>query len=358
MTSLLTITWDMSRGIDLGFFTLRYYSLLFALGFVFGYMIMKRIFKKEGVPQEKLDTLLTYVVISTIIGARLGHVFFYQWDYYSQHPGEILKIWEGGLASHGAAIAIIIAIIIYCRKSLKKPVLWMLDRLVITIALAGALIRLGNWFNSEIYGSIENSTFQTVFTDPPRQRIISAFDRSVAGIDYELLNEEVITDSIIYPVYRMEFQFSDAINNENTARVLFEDNIKPYVNRFDKEDLNIIFQEDENLQWNNDKTHTASVKVLGVPRYPTQIYEALGYFLIFLVLLQLFRQPSIAARQGFIFGMFLILIFGFRFFIEYLKENQVASEEGNVLNIGQNLSIPLVLAGLIFVLRSKKSTDE
>ena len=113
MHSLMTITWDMTKGLDLGIITLRYYSLLFALGFVLGYMLMKRIFKNEGVPQEKLDTLLTYVVIATVVGARLGHVFFYQWDYYSQHPSEILKVWEGGLASHGAAIAIIIAIIIY-----------------------------------------------------------------------------------------------------------------------------------------------------------------------------------------------------------------------------------------------------
>jgi len=355
MISLLTITWDMSRGIDFGAFTLRYYSLLFALGFVLGYMIMKRIFDKEGVPQEKLDTLLTYVVVATIIGARLGHVFFYPWDYYSVHPGEILKIWEGGLASHGAAVAIVIAIILYCRRSLKKPVLWMLDRLVITIALAGALIRMGNWFNSEIYGAIDNSSLQTVYTDPPRQRVLSAFDRSITEINYQLLNEEVVTDSIIYPVYKMEFVFSDLVRDNKVANTIIKDEVRPYVNRFDKEDQNILFQPDEELQWDIDKPNTGSIKVLGVPRHPTQIYEAIGYFLIFLTLFRLFQISSIAQRQGFIFGMFLILIFGFRFFIEYLKENQVSSEEGKLFNIGQYLSIPLVLAGLIMVIRSKKT---
>ncbi len=348
----------MSRGIDFGFITLRYYSLLFALSFILGYIFMRQVFKKEGLSQDKLDSLLTYLVISTIIGARLGHVFFYQWDYYSQYPAEIFRIWEGGLASHGAAISIIIAVIIYCRRSLKKPVLWLLDRLVISIALAGALIRLGNWFNGEIYGAIKNSTFQTVYTDPPRQRIINAFDEYVVGIKYQLLNEEVVTDNIIYPVYRMEFKFSDKMNHEEMARALVENQIKPYINNFSKEDKNILFQLDETLQWERNKEKTGSIKILGVPRNPTQIYEALGYFLIFLILLQVFRQLQLIARQGFIFGMFLTLIFSFRFFIEYFKENQVASEEGQLLNTGQYLSIPLVAAGLFFILRSKDLSNE
>src|SRR5690606_21524415 len=188
MQSLLAITWDMGRGIDLGFFTIRFYSLLFALGFVLGYFLMKKMFEKAGVAQEKLDSLLTYVVIATVVGARLGHVFFYQWDYYSQHPGEILMVWEGGLASHGAAIAIIIAIIIYCKKVLKKSPLWMLDRVVITVALAGALIRIGNWTNSEIYGDIANSNMETVFTNPARERILMNFDNIFESVEFTALD--------------------------------------------------------------------------------------------------------------------------------------------------------------------------
>lgn len=357
MHSLLTITWDMGRGIDLGFITLRFYSLLFALGFVLGYLLMKKIFKKEGVAQEKLDTLLTYVVVATIVGARLGHVFFYQWDYYSQHPMEILYVWEGGLASHGAAIAIIIAIIIYCRKVLKKPTLWMLDRLVITIILAGALIRLGNWFNSEIYGEVANSSLQTVFTDPPRQRIMANFDNVFEGVEYDALNKEEITDTIDYPLYDMQFQLLPNITHD-VAETVIINRILPYVNSFDEENTNIIFPQNAVVTWNEAEPKIAHVEVLGVPRHPTQLYEALGYFLIFLVLYRIYINEDLANRRGLIFGWFLILVWGFRFFIEYFKEVQVSREVGDALNTGQYLSIPLVIAGVYFVITAKKKLNE
>ncbi len=358
MQSLLTITWDVSRGLDLGVITLRYYSLLFALGFVLGYLLMKRIFKKEGVPQEKLDTLLTYTVIATIVGARLGHVFFYQWDYYSENPLEILKVWEGGLASHGAAIAIIIAIIIYCRKVLHKPTLWMLDRLVITVILAGTLIRLGNWFNSEIYGDIENSAFQTVFVDPPRQRIVANFEDVIESIEFEKLNKEEITDTIDYPLYNMQFEILPGVDRQ-LAEGTIQARVMPWVNKFEKENKNIIFPPNSVVQWDEAKPNIATVEVLGVPRTPTQLYESFGYFLIFLTLYRIYLNNNLANRQGFIFGMFLILVWGFRFFIEYLKEVQVAREVGQTLNTGQYLSIPLVIAGIYFVIVAKnKNTHE
>ncbi len=357
MHSLLTITWDMSRGIDLGFLTLRYYSLLFALGFVLGYLLMKRIFIKEGVAVEKLDTLLTYVVIATIVGARLGHVFFYQWDYYSQHPIEILKVWEGGLASHGAAIAIIIAIIIYCKRVLNRSTLWMLDRLVITVILAGTLIRMGNFFNSEIYGSIENSALQTVYTNPTRERVLGSFGNVIESIEFEELNKEDITDTIDYPLYAMQFEVLPDIQPE-MAEAVIVNRVAPYVNSFDRENKNIIFPPNTRVNWDEQNPRLATVEVLGVPRNPTQIYEAVGYFLIFLILYRIYLNPKLANRQGFIFGMFLILVWGFRFFIEYFKEVQVAREVGLTINIGQYLSIPLVLAGIYFVIAAKNKSYE
>ena len=353
MHSLLTITWDMGRGIPLGFFTLRYYSLLFALGFILGYLLMKKIFQKEGVPLEKLDTLLTYVVIATIVGARLGHVFFYQWDYYSQHPIEIFKVWEGGLASHGAAIAIIIAIIIYCRRELKKPTLWMLDRVVITIALAGALIRMGNWFNSEIYGDINNSALQTVYTNPTRERVLGAFGNIVESMDFHEINQSEITDSIIYPVYEMQFEILPDVGREKAEQVVGTE-IPAYVNSFKKEDKNIIFSGKPDVKWSDKNPRIITVQALGVPRNPTQIYEAVGYFLIFLVLYRLYLNRNLAEKNGFIFGWFLILVWGFRFVIEYFKEVQVTSEVGKSLDIGQYLSIPLIIAGVYFIVAAKK----
>ncbi len=149
------ITWNPDPEIfSLGPLSVRYYGLFFALAFLLGYYIIERMFKREQVPEQWLDKLFIYVVVATVLGARLGHVFFYGWDYYSQHPGEILAIWHGGLASHGGAIGILIAIYLYSRRITKKPMLWILDRLVVPVALAAVFIRLGNLMNSEIVGSV------------------------------------------------------------------------------------------------------------------------------------------------------------------------------------------------------------
>lgn len=137
---------------SLGPISVRWYGLAFAVGFIIGYWIVARMFRHEGAPERWLGILLTYVMVATIVGARLGHVFFYEWDYYSQHPAEILQIWNGGLASHGGTIANIIAVFLFSWIVAKKPASWTFDKLVVAIALVGGLIRLGNLMNSEIYG--------------------------------------------------------------------------------------------------------------------------------------------------------------------------------------------------------------
>lgn len=147
------ITWNVHPELFSGFVTVRWYGLMFAIGFLVGYEIVARMFKHEGAPERWLGILLIYVVIATIVGARLGHVFFYEWDIYRADPIKILYIWEGGLASHGGTVAIIIAVILFSVFVTKKSPLWTFDRLVIAIALVGGLIRLGNLFNSEIFGT-------------------------------------------------------------------------------------------------------------------------------------------------------------------------------------------------------------
>lgn len=149
------ITWNPDPEIfSLGPLSVRYYGLFFAIAFLLGYYIIERMFKREQVPEQWLDKLFIYVVVATVIGARMGHVIFYGWDYYSQHPAEIFAIWHGGLASHGGAIGILIAIWLYSKKVTKKPMLWVLDRLVVPVALAAVFIRLGNLMNSEIVGRV------------------------------------------------------------------------------------------------------------------------------------------------------------------------------------------------------------
>lgn len=255
------ITWNVNPEIfDLGFIAPRWYGLLFASGFFFGYIIMLKFFKKEGVEEKVLDTLTTYMLVATVVGARLGHVIFYDWSYYSKHLIEILYVWQGGLASHGAAVGILIAIYIFSKKE-KRGYLWTMDRVLIVTALVGFGIRIGNLMNSEIYGFV---------TDLP---------------------------------------------------------------------WGFIFVRDGQVE----------------PRHPTQIYEALSYLAIFIFLIKYYYKKDGKTADGYLMGMFMILVFGTRFVIEFLKVNQVAFEEGMILNMGQILSIPLVIGGVYLVLNSRKN---
>lgn len=158
------IIWDANPVlISLGPLSIRWYGLAFLVGFVVGYKIVERMFRHEGAPEKWLGILLMYVMIATVVGSRLGHVFFYDWSYYSAHPEEILKIWNGGLASHGGTIGNIIAVFLFSWLTTKKPASWTFDKLVIPIALVGGLIRLGNLMNSEIYGGYTDLPWGFVF---------------------------------------------------------------------------------------------------------------------------------------------------------------------------------------------------
>ncbi|MCB0559478.1 MAG: prolipoprotein diacylglyceryl transferase [Lewinellaceae bacterium] len=163
-TLLAYITWDASPEIvKIGPLTLRWYGLLFALGFLLGLYIVRAMFRAEKEPEEWLDQIFIYMVVGAVVGARLGHVFFYDWEYYSQHLSEIPAVWKGGLASHGGAIGIIIALWIFSARTAKRSVLWILDRVVVPTALAGCFIRLGNLMNSEIVGTPSDAPWAFLF---------------------------------------------------------------------------------------------------------------------------------------------------------------------------------------------------
>ena len=270
----LAITWDPSLGINLGFFTIRWYSLMFVAAFLLGLHLMKKIYIKDGIPVEKLDTLFMYTFISMLIGMRLGDVFFYSWDYYQDHLLEIVLPFKQvngswkftgftGFASHGAAISIILAMYFYAKKHLQKPWLFILDRLAIMVALSGLFIRMGNFFNSEIVGKATGSDFGVIFK----------------------------------------------ANGEDFAR------------------------------------------------HPTQIYEAVSYLALFFVMWYLYWKTNIKQKTGFLFGLFMTVLWLMRFLIEFLKEEQAEGrEEGffNLFNTGQILSIPLILIGLWLMFRTAK----
>lgn len=169
------ITWDVSPVIfKLGFFTLRWYSLAFMVGFLVGYEIVARMFRHEGAPERWLGLLLMWTVAGTIVGARLGHVFFYEWDLFSQNPIKILYVWEGGLASHGGAIGVILGVILFSIVTTKRSPLWTFDRLVVPIALVGGLIRLGNLMNSEIFGHATTLPWGFRFINSPEWQALYA----------------------------------------------------------------------------------------------------------------------------------------------------------------------------------------
>ena len=251
-------------------FGIHTYSLMFVIAFSLGYYLMKGMFKTEKVAFKYLEPLLFYMVFSTLIGARLGHVFFYDWGYFSQHPLEILLpikdmgtgyrfIGFRGLASHGAVIGILFGIYLFQKKYNFKSWLWILDRLTLPVAIGGMFVRIGNFFNSEIVGKYTGTDFGVVF-----------------------------------------------LNNRET-----------------------------------------------LPRHPAQLYEALGYFILFWILRRLYSKYK--DREGMLLGVFFAGLFSIRFLVEYVKESQGGFETLLPLfSTGQWLSIPCIIGGLVLVWYANK----
>jgi prolipoprotein diacylglyceryl transferase len=267
--TLLDINWTFDPAI----FTIwsreiRWYALMFIVGYFFGYHIVKRMFKRENLNLQWLEPLLYYTLFGMVIGMRLGHCLFYAPGEYLANPIAILKVWEGGYASHGGVLGIIVAIYFFSKKVSHRSMMWTFDKLVTPTGLVASLIRLGNLFNHEVYGNPTNHPWGFKFI-----RNLHAWQRGAA------------------PVF--------------TA-----------------------------------------------PCHPTQLYEAGCYLLTFALCMWLYFKKDAWKKEGLIFGIFMICIFTARFFIEFLKKEQEDFEVGMMLNMGQLLSIPFVLAGIYFVWRA------
>ena len=259
--------------ISLGSFNVYYYSLMFVIAFASGLYLMKFMYKKENISLEYLDPLLMYMVVGTLVGARLGEVFFYNWDYFQNNLLEIIlpvKItaegWEfvgfRGLASHGAVVGILSALYLYTKKYKYASMLWLLDRVAITVAFGGVFIRIGNFFNSEIVGKYTGSSFGVVF--------------------------------------------------KNKGETL--------------------------------------------PRHPVQLYESLGYLIVFILLFLIYKNTQKRNQKGFLIGAFFSLLFGVRFIAEFVKESQGGFGENlGYFSTGQWLSIPLIFLGLVVMALSYKN---
>jgi phosphatidylglycerol---prolipoprotein diacylglyceryl transferase len=308
MTHFLSIVWNPSEGISIGSFTIRFYSLMFVVAFVLGYMLMKRIFICENESNEKLDSLFMYMFLSILLGARLGHVIFYEPRLFTSDPLSILLPFKfnpkfhftgfQGLASHGAAIAVIFAMYFYKTKVLKRSYLWILDRVVIPVASGAIFVRLGNFFNSEIYG-------------PP-----------TSGSHF----------------YSVKFIRDDDFWADKSLSQLTQTN-------------------DVNKAYKLIETDSRFIETLNqIPfRHPSQLYEAFGYVFVFAILLFLYWKTDARLKQGYLFGMFLVLLFSIRILVEFVKESQGGFENVlGLLSTGQWLSIPFVIAGFYFIFTAKK----
>ncbi|WP_431137589.1 prolipoprotein diacylglyceryl transferase [Psychroserpens mesophilus] len=298
----LDIVWNPSKGIDLGFFTLHFYSLMWIIAFLLGFYIVKRIFKNENQTNEALDSLFIYSVVGIMLGARLGHVIFYQpelinEDFFSiflpfKFKGGIEFTGFQGLASHGAAIGMIISMYLYNKKVIKKTVLWILDRVVVPVSLGAVFVRLGNFINSEIIGKITDSSFGVRFIQDTYNK-------------YDVVKITGIKDAK---------EAYAALGNDPKYAELLEK----------------------------------------VPfRHPAQLYEAFSYVFVFLILMYVYWKTNKSEQQGFLFGLFLVLLWSVRFFVEYVKEPQNIERADWLLNTGQLLSIPFILIGLYFMFMYK-----
>jgi prolipoprotein diacylglyceryl transferase len=296
--------WNPSEGIHIGPIYLRFYSLMFVLAFATGWYIMKRIFTVEKLTYDKLDSLFIWIVLSTLLGARLGHVFFYDWEYFRNHLGEILLPFKfepefeftgfAGLASHGAAIAILISMYFYSYKIVKRPYLWVLDRIVIPVASGAVFVRIGNFFNSEILGKETTSKYGVRF-------IRDTISPNEASYRTGISDTNLAYDAII--------------NNPKHAQLL------------------------------------ATVPM----KHPVQLYEAISYVFIFIILVLLYTKTRVKDRHGFIFGVFMLLLWSVRFVIEELKESQGGIESFfGLFSTGQWLSFPFIIAGIGLVIMAEK----
>lgn len=268
--TLASIVWDVDPVlIHLGGLEIRWYGLMWGMGFILAYEMVSRLFKKEGYPENWADKLFIYCILSSVIGARLGHCLFYEWDYYGSHPAEIFKIWKGGLASHGGVFALILSLVWYSKTVTKKNVWWLFDRMIPAVAIVCMCIRFGNLMNSEIFG------FPTTLP---------------WGFEF---------------IRSREWQ---ELYNQNGV---------------------------------------------SLPCHPTQIYEMLYCLVAGVTAWVMYHKYHLQNRVGLITGVSLLIFFGSRFALEFMKNPQVVEETNMTLNIGQWLSVPLILLGGYLIYKSK-----
>lgn len=335
-----------------------WYGLLFASGFVMGQQIMFRIYQKEGLPSRDIERMTVYMVVATVVGARLGHCLFYDPSYYLSNPIEILKVWEGGLASHGGAIGIITALWLYSRseKTKKQSFLFVLDRIVIVVALGGACIRMGNFVNNEMLGIETNSSAGVVFLTKEEDEM-ERMNQIIESVQATNRQGQDLAPGRVPVAFEVTFARGTEEGDARNVMNLVEGYLKAQEKEYTK---NAYLPTDQPANFTlaqSNGIYTATMDAYGVVRHPAQVYEALYCLLLFVGLLWLWAYKRHKLREGFLFSLFVIILFTLRILDEFLKLNQEPWEEDVILNAGQFLSIPLILVGIgVLIYIHKKPT--
>ncbi|UII29435.1 prolipoprotein diacylglyceryl transferase [Fulvivirga maritima] len=367
-------------------YPVRYYGILFTLGLIISQQILFYVFKKEGKPERDVESLTIYLLIATVVGARLGHVIFYDFlnnpEKIWQDPLYVFRVWEGGLASHGAAIGILLALWFYSRfqfrispfkakklvfKKQKRPnqsFLQIVDRIAIVVALCGCFIRVGNFINSEIIGTPTHSDFGVVFVN--NLNLFTQDDSSpIESISY-------VQNHLAPPIEPGYMPIDLTLNFKAHPDVQTEEGIESFLNGYfltqlkSRSFLNEHFYYPPSTELSPliSKTSTgeyeATIIVYGIVRHPAQLYEAFSCLVLFFILFGIWNKKRLNTPPGLLFGILLMVVFSLRFLYEFIKENQLSFENKLMLNMGQTLSIPLIISGviiLIYALRKDKQKN-
>ena len=330
--------------------------MLFALGFVLSQQVMLHIFKKEGRPEKDVDKLTTYMVIAVIVGARLGHCLFYNPAHYLSNPLEILKIWEGGLASHGGTLGMLVALYLFAKK-LDYKFLWILDRIVIVGALCAMMIRTGNLFNSEMEGVETNSSMGIIYARNTHN-ILNYDTEKIESVSFKKGGGLTSNVPGVVPITAV-IEYKRGVQLELEDKRFIENNLRGTLNRSARIVKHIDFGAGPLNYVNTQQNGREIVEIyaLGTVRHAAQMYEAAYSFFLMLILFWLWHKKRDVLPRGFNFALLMIVLWSLRFVDEFFKLNQEAFEENLTLNMGQILSIPLVLTGIVMmflVFRSDK----
>jgi len=311
------------------------------------------IYKKEGKDAKDVDRLTMYGVIAVVIGARLGHCLFYNPIHYLSNPLDIIKIWEGGLASHGAAIGMFIAMYIYSRRHSYLSFRWLLDRMAIITLLIGAFIRFGNFINSEIIGLPTGTSNGIVFARSVEDMFLNS-DERIEEVTFIKGGQKISDDpGLVSMTILLEYRRGIELN-QGTSKYFFESTLPNAFTRYYQLSDHIYHKPGDKTAYNlyqSNGIQYAEIFVLGIPRHPAQLYEAIACVLMFLILIQVWYYRRDELKHGFIFGLFMTMLWVERFVDEYFKENQEVWEADIPLNMGQWLSIPLALVGVIMMVK-------